>query len=142
MSLATVKGDKPWVTEVHFVYDDDLNIYWRSFDTRRHSQEINANPHVAGNIVKQCVLGEPCPGAVYFEGTAEKVDDLALQQAILPKFVSRVGASDKAIEEAAAPEGNKFYKISVSNWAVFGNVDGSGFNKYEIAWQAGKNNES
>ncbi len=30
MSLATCVDNRPWVCEVHFVYDDDLNLYWRS----------------------------------------------------------------------------------------------------------------
>jgi uncharacterized protein YhbP (UPF0306 family) len=53
MSLATSTENKPWVCEVHFAYDDDLNLYWRSKTDRRHSQEIALNPFVAGNIVKQ-----------------------------------------------------------------------------------------
>ena len=58
MSLATVHDNRPWVCEVHFAYDDDLNIYYRSLNTRRHSKEIALNPNVAGNIVRQHTLGE------------------------------------------------------------------------------------
>jgi uncharacterized protein YhbP (UPF0306 family) len=70
MSLATVKDNKPWVCEVHFAYDENLNLYFRSLTSRRHSQEIAQNPNVAGNIVRQHNLGE-YPTGVYFEGTAK-----------------------------------------------------------------------
>src|SRR5438552_15277179 len=71
MSLGTSKDNKPWVCEVHFAYDEDLNLYYRSTPARRHSQEIADSPNVAGTIVKAVGLGEFCKGAVYFEGTAE-----------------------------------------------------------------------
>jgi nitroimidazol reductase NimA-like FMN-containing flavoprotein (pyridoxamine 5'-phosphate oxidase superfamily) len=35
MSLGTCVDNQPWVCEVHFVYDDDLNLYWRSQPSRR-----------------------------------------------------------------------------------------------------------
>ncbi|MEK7153707.1 MAG: pyridoxamine 5'-phosphate oxidase family protein, partial [Patescibacteria group bacterium] len=70
MSLATTKNNKPWVCEVHFAYDDALNLYFRSLASRRHSQEIAENPSVAGNIIKQHSL-EEYPLGVYFEGMAE-----------------------------------------------------------------------
>jgi uncharacterized protein YhbP (UPF0306 family) len=70
MSLGTSSNNRPWVCEVHFTYDDNLNLYFRSLASRRHSQEIAANPNVAGNIVKQFQLGES-PVGTYFEGTAQ-----------------------------------------------------------------------
>src|SRR5665213_3517468 len=75
MSLATSANNKPWVCEVHYVYDDDLNLYWRSTPARRHSLEISQNPNVAGSIVTQHAPGEK-PRGVYFEGTAEQLADV------------------------------------------------------------------
>ena len=57
MSLATSSHNTPWVCEVHYAFDDDLNLYFRSLSSRRHSQEIANNPKVAGNIIKQYKLG-------------------------------------------------------------------------------------
>src|ERR1700691_536342 len=74
LSLGTVSGDRPWVCEVHFTYDEKLNLYFRSIKSRRHCQEIAGNPNVAGNIVKQHKLGE-YPHAIYFEGTAKIIED-------------------------------------------------------------------
>src|ERR1044071_4915637 len=91
MSLATVSRDKPWVCEVHFVHDDNLNLYWRSLSSRRHSQEIAANPNVAGNIVRQHSL-EEYPHAIYFEGKAELIDSQAEREKVFPLFQKRLNA--------------------------------------------------
>ena len=131
MSLATVSGDKPWVCEVHFVYDEDLNLYWRSLVTRRHSQEIAANPNVAGNIVRQHALDE-YPHAVYFEGTAKLLEDVQEQEKILPLFISRIGADESAIEDASKENGHKFYKVTVENWYAFGKFGGDKGQKYQL----------
>ena len=50
LSLGTSANNKPWVCEVHFAYDESLNLYYRSLTLRRHSQEIAENPNF-GNIV-------------------------------------------------------------------------------------------
>lgn len=70
LSLATSRDNKPWVTEVHYAYDEDLNLYFRSLVSRRHSQEIAQNPYVSGNIVRQFSPEEAVLG-VYFEGIAK-----------------------------------------------------------------------
>ena len=76
MSFATCADNHPWVSEVHFVYDNNFNLYFRSKANRRHSEELAKNPNVAGNIVCQHAP-EDYPHAVYFEGTAAMVTDEA-----------------------------------------------------------------
>ena len=71
---------------MHFAYDNDLNVYFRSLTSRRHSQEIALNPHVAGTIVRQHALEEGCDGALYFEGTADIMTDEATRVAVMPFF--------------------------------------------------------
>src|SRR5204862_27783 len=83
MSLATCGGNKPWVCEVHFAYDENLNLYFRSLKTCRHSQEIAQNPNVAGNIVRQHSL-EEYPHAIYFEGTAAIIEDEQERRRVFP----------------------------------------------------------
>ena len=72
MSLATVDDGGPWVSDVIYLHDDDMNIYWMSNHTSRHSQALLKNPHVAGTITaslpKQPGLG------IQFSGTAKKID--------------------------------------------------------------------
>lgn len=136
MSLATVSGDKPWVCEVHFVYDDDLNLYFRSKAATRHAQEIATNPNVAGNIVRQHALDE-YPAAVYFEGAAERLTNEADWQAVLPLFEARLKADESILEDARNPDGKHFYKITVANWAAFGKFGGDKGQKYELKWNGG-----
>lgn len=137
MSLGTSKDNKPWVCEVHFVYDDQLNLYFRSLKSRRHSQEIAQNPNVAGNIVKQHNV-EEYPHAIYFEGTAAIVEDDAERQKLFPLFETRLGAGKDILEEARQEDGHQFYKITVANWYAFGKFGQQSGQKYELAWNGGK----
>jgi uncharacterized protein YhbP (UPF0306 family) len=136
MSLATTRDDKPWVCEVHFAYDNDLNLYFRSLRSRRHSQDIASNPNVAGNIVKQHAVDE-YPHAIYFEGTAEMVTGDTQRQKIFPLFKERVGADESILEEAKAPDGHQFYKISVANWYTFGKFGRDHGGKDGLKWNGG-----
>ena len=137
MSLATVAGDKPWVCEVHFVYDEDLNLYWRSLTSRRHSQEITQNSNVAGNIVRQHGLNE-YPHAIYFEGTAEELTSAEKQREVFPLFEQRLGASKSILDEAGEPNGHHFYKITVANWYAFGKFGGPSGGKFKLEWNGGQ----
>ena len=134
MSLATVKDNRPWVCEVHFVYDDELNVYFRSLASRRHSQEIALNPSVAGNIVKQHAVGE-YPHGIYFEGKAEMLTDEAEIRAVFPLFQARLGADESIINDAMLPEGHKFYRITVTDWHAFGKFGQSSGQKYSMKWK-------
>lgn len=136
MSLGTCKDGQPWVCEVHFAYDDDLNLYFRSKASRRHSQEIAENPQVAGNIVKQHQLGES-PVGVYFEGRAEMIPASNNQAIAFQCLKARIGIGDETIKEATLEDGHKFYKITVQNWYIFGNLDGEGAKKYKLEWGKG-----
>jgi len=136
MSLGTSKDNKPWVCEVHFVYDDNLNLYFRSKAERRHSQEIAANPSVAGNIVIQHQTGQ-YPLGVYFEGTAEPMDNEADRQKIEPIFKERLKMDMDILEDAKLADGHHFYKITVKNWYVFGKLDNEGGKKYLLEWNGG-----
>jgi uncharacterized protein YhbP (UPF0306 family) len=135
MSLGTSNGSKPWVCEVHFVYDPDLNLYFRSLKSRRHSQDIASNPSVAGNIVKQHVVGEPGHG-IYFEGTASPVESDADRQELFPLFAERLGAKESILEDSRQPDGHQFYKIVVSNWYAFGMFGKDSAQKYQLPWSS------
>lgn len=137
MSLGTSSDNKPWVCEVHFVYDQDLNVYWRSLTSRRHSQEIAKNPNVAGNIVRQHGLGE-YPHAVYFEGKAELIEDEAERQKIFALFQKRLEVDESILEDAKKDDGHKFYKITVENWYAFGKFDQPSGGKFKLEWNGGQ----
>ncbi len=81
MSLATVDSGGVWVSDVIYIFDEDLNIYWMSDPAARHSQSILQHKQVAGTITVSS-QGEDNLG-VQFAGTAEKIEgdryDLALK---------------------------------------------------------------
>lgn len=131
MSLATVADNKPWVCEVHFAYDEDLNLYFVSKISTRHCQEIEKNSSVAGNIVKQHELAE-LPNGIYFEGEAEQINASAED---IKRYCSRLGRDEVELT-AWLNEGieRKMYKISVNNWAAFGKFDQETLQKYELEW--------
>lgn len=133
LSLATVRGAKPWVCEVHFVYDKDLQLYFRSLPSSRHSRELADNPFVAGDIVKQHALEDEAHG-IYFEGWAQQMTDEAERQSIFPYFQARLGMDEDILAEAKTPEGRQFYKITVSTWYAFGKFDGAPAQKYSLPW--------
>lgn len=110
LSLATVSGDAPWVCEVHFAYDDGLNLYFRSLKSRRHSREIDANPKVAGNIIDKHEVGDEVLG-VYFEGVAELVEDDKVRKEAAELLESRLKLDEDILGEAKDPDGHQLYKL-------------------------------
>ncbi|HSX23712.1 MAG TPA: pyridoxamine 5'-phosphate oxidase family protein, partial [Candidatus Saccharimonadales bacterium] len=118
MSLATSAGNKPWVCEVHYAFDVELNLYFRSKPSRRHSQEIAQNPNVAGNIVEAHGLTDK-PRAVYFEGRAEPLEEVNKNHIAYKLIHERLGLGPEVLEDAKQDDGHKFYKITVSNYYLF-----------------------
>lgn len=133
-SLATSRDNKPWVCEVHFAYDQDLHLYFRSLTSRRHSQEIAANPNVAGNIVKQHVLSE-YPTGVYFEGTAKILTPGEEQDKAAECINEILHVGDDILDQAKEPNGHQFYKITVENWYIFGKFNGRPGQKHQLQWK-------
>lgn len=139
LSLGTSRDNKPWVCEVHFAYDDQLNLYFRSLTSRRHSQEIAANPNVAGNVVTQHTLQSGPPLGVYFEGTAERLTNKEAQKIAADVIIKRLGTKADILEEAQRADGHQFYKITVDTFYVFGDIkDGTGVVKHQLTWNGGK----
>jgi uncharacterized protein YhbP (UPF0306 family) len=135
MSLATSAGNNPWVCEVHFAFDDDLNLYFRSLPSRRHSQEIASNPNVAGNIVEPHGLNDK-PRAVYFEGKAEMLTGVDENHPAYKSLSERLGSGTDIIDEAKEEDGHKFYKIAISDFYLFDSRESKPSQKYHLGWQS------
>lgn len=133
MSLATASGNKPWVCEVHFAYDEELNLYFRSRLSTRHAQEIAENHNVAGNVVRQHALDE-YPHAIYFEGTAKHLTDSSEIQRAFPYFKQRLGADSAILDEVGQDGGHEFFKVTVENWYAFGKFGGDKGQKHKLEW--------
>ncbi len=133
LSLATSQDNMPWVCEVHFAYDENLNLYFRSLLSRRHSQEILSNPNVAGNIVMQHGL-EDKPRGVYFEGTAEVIESADEIKRVFACLKERLNISDTALEESQRQDGHKFFKIMVKYYYLFDSRESTPSQKYKLQW--------
>ena len=134
MSLATSEDNRPWVCEVHFSYDDELNLYFRSTTDRRPCQEIAKNPFVAGNIVTQHFKNQKVRG-VYFEGTAERLESVGEGDIAYKSVFDRYG---KATIQAVSKENEvtlSYYKITVANWYLFDAYDSTPPQKYQLPWK-------
>lgn len=86
MQIATVRAGQPWICTVYFVANEQRQLYWLSWPSRRHSQEIAAHPKVAVAIAAKTDL--PVIG-VQAEGTVEEVTDVAEVAAIIPDYIAR-----------------------------------------------------
>ena len=134
MSLATSAGDTPWITELHFSYDNDLNFYFISRPSRRHSIEIENNPKIAGNIIKQHAKGEKVRG-IYFEGTCERLDDVQESDPAYITYRDRLGIGPERLKEQKEENGHKFYKITVNTFYLFDELGDYDAGKYELKWK-------
>lgn len=86
MSLGTLVDGNVWVSDVIYIHDEDLNIYWMSSPNTRHSKAILEHPQVAGTITVSG-QGEDNMG-LQFSGIAQKIDG-ARYDLILKHFAKR-----------------------------------------------------
>lgn len=136
MSLATVKDNRPWVCEVHFYYDDELNLYFMSSKKSRHVQELIANPFVAGNIVTQHFKNQKVR-CVDFEGTVEMLEGTEVEESYR-LYVARYGESEGLLNEIRKDGEVGLFKITVNNFFLFDSY-GETRGKHHLPW---KNMES
>lgn len=120
MSLATADSSGVWVSDVIYIHDDDLNIYWMSDPEVRHSQAVDQNNKAAGTITVSGI-GEDNLG-IQFEGDIEKIDgprhDLAVKH-----FVKRNKPVPEEDEDVL--QGDSWYmlrprKIQLTHERLFG----------------------
>lgn len=134
MSLATVADNKPWVCEVHFSYDDELNLYFSSSKNSRHAQELINNPHVAGNIVTQHHKDQKVR-CVDFEGRAEMLSGEEAEKSAYQAYVQRYGASEGLLSEIRKDGDVRFFKIAIDDFYLFDSY-GDARGKHHLPWKS------
>lgn len=120
MELATSADNQPWVCNVWFVADDQLNIYWFSSTTRRHSQEISKNSNVAAAIVTQHNPAGETGVGVQIQGTAEQLSsegDIAKARLVYEGRIFDAKTIDDLIDNKEKP--HKFYKLKPTLFVLF-----------------------
>lgn len=126
MSLATHDDGGVWVSDVIFVHDDDLNIYWMSDPETRHSKAIVHQNKVAGTITVNNP-GEDNLG-IQFGGAAEKIEGSRYNLA-KKHYAKRRKPEPKETDDVL--DGDSWYmlkpsKIELINETLFG------FNKQRL----------
>ena len=109
MQLATVADNKPWVCTLHFVVDENANIYWLSLPTRRHSEEIANNPNVSVAVAVKTDM--PIIG-IQAEGAAEMVTDLETIKKVMEVYVEHHGTGKTFVDRVVQGiDNHKMYKL-------------------------------
>lgn len=134
LSLATSHDNKPWVCEVHFAYDERLHLYFVSNKDRRHSQEIAANPNVAGSIVTQHHKSQKVRG-VYFEGRAHVLSGVTKDHAGYLAYANRLGGWPSLLKDVADDGDAALYEIIVDDFYLFDNYE-SGRGRFKLPWSS------
>lgn len=121
MQLATVRESRPWICNVWFAANEELNLYWISSTARRHSQEILDNPQVAAGI---CLVQDPSQtnrGGLQLEGGAQEVTDPEEVAKALKLYVARdiftLEQVRNFMEDATKP--HRFYRLKPSRIVFF-----------------------
>ena len=123
MQLATSIDNQPWVCSVWFAADKDLNIYWFSSITRRHSDEVVKNPKVAGAIVLP-QTPDVLPRGLQFQGEASMVEEKGEVEKAISLYKGRIFTKEKIetfMNHKEKP--HKFYKITVKKYVLFDGVN-------------------
>ncbi len=123
MQVATAKDGQPWVCTVYFVYDENLNLYWISKTTRRHSEELQINPKVAGVIVLPHTPGDDVRG-IQFQGIAKELPTKELALTGVEIYAKRYSMEPERAEKIlSGSDGHVCYKIEPSMFVLFDEVN-------------------
>ncbi len=124
MQLATVANGKPWICNVWFAADPDMNIYWFSATNRRHSLEIANDSHVAAAICLPRSPQDAERGALQIEGTGQlltKPADIAkATRYYLSRQIFSVAQIKNFMTHLDRP--HRFYKLSPELIVLFDTV--------------------
>jgi uncharacterized protein YhbP (UPF0306 family) len=89
LALATqsANGD-PQIAPVFYVSDDQLNLYWLSAPTSRHSANLVARPKVSGTVYPSVWQAADIVG-VQIEGEARPIGDDRVREQILNLYLRK-----------------------------------------------------
>ena len=119
MQLATVSNGQPWSCIVYYVTDDELNLYWASIPSRRHSQEIKDCDSVSISIAVKHEKGQKVVG-IQAEGTARVVENHDEIKPIAKKYASEFGRDGQWPEDfSALKTEHRLYKFTPKKLVLF-----------------------
>ena len=120
MQLATAHDNKPYVVNVHYYADEAGNLYWVSYQSTRHSKEIEANPKACAVIKvhedtpeENWIIGLTIEGSVEYLG-AEPGEGIA------HAYQAKLDKPQQLMDDIAAgikPIG--FYRFTPKSYSLF-----------------------
>ncbi len=124
MQFASCTNNQPWVCNLHYVSDDDLNLYWLSTPERRHSKELEINPRASAVImVHENTKAQDYVVGISIEGQAKKVDWHKYED-IIEKYRKKHGSSKPFLDAVVSGENpHKVYVLEPTKFVLFDNKD-------------------
>lgn len=121
IQLATTSNNQPWLCNLHFIADEQSNVYWISKSSRRHSQEIVDNPNVAIAIAIQ--TEKPLVG-LQAEGVAEQIAEPTKVRTIMDAYMERHGTDASFVDSiVAGTNEHKLYVFHPKRFSLFDQVN-------------------
>ncbi len=123
ISIATVAGQSPWISNVYFSFNDQLDLFFISRTFRRHSKEIAENPSIAASICKPHMkpFEMPCRG-LQIEGKCRAIEDSQAASIALAIYMDRFPASRKlhaSIDDVTGSIDRRIYQIEPQRYVLF-----------------------
>jgi uncharacterized protein YhbP (UPF0306 family) len=120
MQLATSADNRPWICNVHFYSDDNLTVYWISTVERRHSRDIEKNPHIAVTIkIHEDTPEEPYIIGLSAEGEAELIAEKEAKK-IAAHYKNKLGKPQSLMDDILAGRNpHKFYRLKPVKFVLF-----------------------
>lgn len=112
MQLATISNNKPWICNMWFAADKNMNLYWFSSNTTRHSKELTDNPQVA---IAVCLPQNPSDNSargIQLEGIAEMLTNQEDIDTAIENCVGRIFSIEqikKFMSDTYEP--HRFYRV-------------------------------
>ncbi len=119
MQVCTVAGGNPWACSVWQAADEDLNTYFFSSITRRHSKELESDSRVAGALALPQTPADP-PRGLQFEGTAQMLTEASEIEKARNLYENRIfdgETIDTFINHSERP--HRFYRITPKRFVLF-----------------------
>jgi uncharacterized protein YhbP (UPF0306 family) len=144
LSLGTTDGKEPWVNAVFFASDEDLNLYFTSYNDSVHCQNILKNPHVAVAIFDSHIIpGSGRAQGVQIKGMCQRVRGDELLQAIEVVYKKRFpdpkerATRDLSIEHFSRPDSfgrtDHIYKIILEKMYILDKTPGKKDTRFEVS---------
>lgn len=131
MQVATVGGEQPWICTVYFVEDDELNLYWLSLPSRRHSLEIAKHNKTAVAVAVK--RDKPVIG-IQAEGEAEAVADKEVISSVMQRYVEKYNVGQQFYDNFVSGQNQHvMFRFKPRMYVLFDEVNFTDNGRQEVA---------